>query len=875
MKGRPRLRVAPCKYCNKEFKRQEHLERHIRTHTRERPFGCACGRMFSRLDLLNRHRRLSQCAGPVGSTPQETVSRGLEADPPSHLIYQTSPAEPAVISPSFSNSSHGRTPSFSYSSDPGATYVFDGGAPGSEFANRTLAAQSTVPESNASTLRSNGISTAEYSQKQLMGKFSIRDLDMSGQGQLPNGPLDDRSTAVGNDANMERTIEAEPQAQPDSDFMPLQLFDIDFLANETDMISGYLMDVLPPMDYQQPVMEDAPDSYAGPQTLSAPSDPGSLEMPNLMQPAIAPSQSRASAAHQHQPPPSETSHKRDTIDQSFVIDDIVATNPWTVSATAYDKLTAEVAKHVGVLPEPFTLPSRQTLSRYVASWMRSFHPHLPFIHIPTTRLEHKTPMLILTLAATGSFYGFEHTHGYAMYFIAKSIITQELERRRRTSTLHLLQTFPQYAGLPARSTSSSTQSTVTPQPVTASNRPFDIELLQSLLVLVLTMSWLDGPLAEDALAMSSQLTELTREALKYPTPDIEAGDWRAWAREEERRRTLFSAYFTINILTICFNVPPQITSAEVSLPLPSTEAEFMAPNSSGWLSLRQKSNSRQLDFQQCLLQLLSGKPLAKEDSATEFGNYMLVQGLLIQVYFERQVASAILSPSSSLAPATISLYDNAYGAWQSCWDSTIESALDPNSPHGPLAFNSAAILRLAHIHLAVGLQAQCALRSRDPRIVAQAFEAHQNPIPLRSPHLYQAVFHAICALRIPVRVGIAFVARGRTGHWSVQHAISNFACAILLTHWLENLFHLVSSDGLDSLRHEEKRLLSIVERLIEETHLEDTLGSKDDYPRRIRRLAIAAVRLWAETCKGIQVFEIVHIVGETLSLAAESLESRC
>lgn len=33
MKGRPRFRVALCKYCNKEFKRQEHLERHIRTRT--------------------------------------------------------------------------------------------------------------------------------------------------------------------------------------------------------------------------------------------------------------------------------------------------------------------------------------------------------------------------------------------------------------------------------------------------------------------------------------------------------------------------------------------------------------------------------------------------------------------------------------------------------------------------------------------------------------------------------------------------------------------------------------------------------------------------------------------------------------------------
>ncbi|KAL7907377.1 hypothetical protein GGI35DRAFT_456193 [Trichoderma velutinum] len=841
MRGRPRFRVAPCKYCNKEFKRQEHLERHIRTHTRERPFGCACGRTFSRPDLLNRHRRLSQCSNPTTSIPQDSAGTGQEAVSPSKNIYQTSPTGDTVISPS--DSSHGRTPL-----NP-------------DYVTQTSATQNVII---GPTTGMNNNAPAEYSQKQLMGKFSIRDLDMSTQDQQPSHPPRDSDVAARSDINMDSTLETG------SDFTQLQLFDIDFVANETDMISGYLMDIFPPMDYQQPMIDDVSDSYSGSQSLPTGLDSNNLEISTLMQNAIPPSQSRTSVV---QLAPNQTNQTQDSIGRSLdAIDDIVATNPWTVSAAAYEKLTAEVEKHISVLPEPFTLPSRQTLSRYVASWMRSFHPHLPFIHIPTTCLEDKTPMLVLTLAATGSFYGFEHTHGYAMYFIAKSIITHELEIRRRASTLHLLRTFPRYAGLPAGSPDATTQTWATPPPATSDS--VDIELLQSLLVLVLTMAWLDGPLAQDALAMSSQLTELTREALIYPVPEIGTDNWRVWSQEEEWRRTLFSAYFVINILTICFNVPPQITSSEVRIPLPSSEAEFKAATSNAWLSLRQKSNSRQPDFQVCLQQLLSGKPLAKEDSATEFGNYMLVQSLLIQVYFERQVASAVLNSSTSLSLETISLYENAYSAWQACWDSAIESALDPSSPHGPLAFNSTAMLRLAHVHLAVGLQSHCALRSRDPRIVAQAFEPHQNPIPLRSPHLDQAVFHAICALRIPVRVGIAFVARGRTGHWSVQHAISNFACALLLTHWLENLFHLVSSDGIEVLRYEEKRLLSIVERLIEETHLEGSLGSKNDYPRRIRRLAIAAVRLWAETCRGIQVFEIVHVVGETLSLVAESLENR-
>lgn len=46
-----------CEYCDRRFKRQEHLKRHIRSlHMCEKPFGChICGKKFSRSDNLNQH----------------------------------------------------------------------------------------------------------------------------------------------------------------------------------------------------------------------------------------------------------------------------------------------------------------------------------------------------------------------------------------------------------------------------------------------------------------------------------------------------------------------------------------------------------------------------------------------------------------------------------------------------------------------------------------------------------------------------------------------------------------------------------------------------------------------------------------------------
>ncbi|KAI7925577.1 hypothetical protein M0657_004150 [Pyricularia oryzae] len=44
-------KTLPCKYCSKRFRRVEHVQRHERTHTKEKPFSCTwdrCGKTFGR-----------------------------------------------------------------------------------------------------------------------------------------------------------------------------------------------------------------------------------------------------------------------------------------------------------------------------------------------------------------------------------------------------------------------------------------------------------------------------------------------------------------------------------------------------------------------------------------------------------------------------------------------------------------------------------------------------------------------------------------------------------------------------------------------------------------------------------------------------------
>ncbi|KAL7276876.1 Transcription factor mst12 [Rhizina undulata] len=60
---------CPIPSCGRLFKRLEHLKRHVRTHTQERPYICNhCNKAFSRSDNLAQHRRTHERDGTSGPT---------------------------------------------------------------------------------------------------------------------------------------------------------------------------------------------------------------------------------------------------------------------------------------------------------------------------------------------------------------------------------------------------------------------------------------------------------------------------------------------------------------------------------------------------------------------------------------------------------------------------------------------------------------------------------------------------------------------------------------------------------------------------------------------------------------------------------------
>jgi transcription factor STE12 len=66
---------CPIPSCGRLFKRLEHLKRHVRTHTQERPYICNyCNKAFSRSDNLAQHRRTHDRDGTSGNAENYNYS---------------------------------------------------------------------------------------------------------------------------------------------------------------------------------------------------------------------------------------------------------------------------------------------------------------------------------------------------------------------------------------------------------------------------------------------------------------------------------------------------------------------------------------------------------------------------------------------------------------------------------------------------------------------------------------------------------------------------------------------------------------------------------------------------------------------------------
>jgi hypothetical protein len=534
-----------------------------------------------------------------------------------------------------------------------------------------------------------------------------------------------------------------------------------------------------------------------------------------------------------------------------------------------------MADFADVIPD-FQLPTGLSLSRYIRGYVDGFHEHLPFLHIQSMSASTSSIELLLAMAAVGAQYCFESEKGVSLFHAARAIANERIRIRDAGLTISSRQNnHPESASIsPCHSTGIGLPSA---DDSAAGNPTCDlIQTAQALLILMAMATWSKhGELLREALAIQSVLASIIREdGLRMPpSSDLDTASWEAMMRQESVVRTKYIVFCFFNLHCILYDIPPLILSSELLMKLPCTAAEFRASTAAAWEEARRRAEEPS-SFQGAIRWLFSSSSPGQETTPrhSSLANYVLIHGIIQHIFFVRQTARCRTDlPDSDLTQEDRASLERALHNWQMSWELSPESCLDPNSAQGPVAFNSTALLRLAHVRLALDTGPERALGTRDPIQIANALRS--APPIQRCPKLTRALLHSAHALSIPIKIGIRLVARTQTFIWSIQHSLSSLECALLLSKWLAAISAAQWPGTEAQLTADERRILGLVKTMLDETDFAVPEEVSLDMATAARRLNIGMLRVWATVFRGSQTWRIVDVIGSSLDLYADMLEA--
>ncbi|KAI5918418.1 fungal-specific transcription factor domain-containing protein [Camillea tinctor] len=401
------------------------------------------------------------------------------------------------------------------------------------------------------------------------------------------------------------------------------------------------------------------------------------------------------------------------------------------------------------------LPSTHDLQRYVGSYLRYCHPHLPFLHIPTLSFDAPpgpsngrsntvggSGCLILSMAAIGALYEMDRSQSLELFDMAKKMIQLYLEERRKADMRKA----------DFRRTPSSDHGSQGPESFVHT----PLWLVQAMLLNVVYGHNCGDKTANDiASTHSAALVSLAQAAgllkpVKIDSPDVreiqlndaegnwnggikaeseEQAEWIRWKTIEERKRTVYVIFILSSLLVAAYNHTPALTNSELLLELPCDE-EFFAAESAAAFHLKggvRAAGHNRMTFHEALGELLRTN---EKQQKLAFGSGHQPFGSAVNLH---DMPKGELKPSTLGCLILINALHNyiwetrqrhhnkiwtneetekmhrhiepALKAWQSAWASNPHHSLERPNPFGmgPLSADAIPLLDLAYIRLFVNM----------------------------------------------------------------------------------------------------------------------------------------------------------------------------
>ncbi|KAJ5223632.1 hypothetical protein N7468_008174 [Penicillium chermesinum] len=747
------------------------------SYTKEKPFICFCGAAFTRRDLLKRHNRIAHQEGSPDSQPRSAPKSDIPA----------SQRAPAPLRQRYDATSR----------------------PGGSIPGLPPIQQWPVPQPEH----------AAYMQQAQPGPILTA---------APTNPTADGHPGMHDPAMLQAAQLLIPgDFQAPAPYLPEDLNHFQEFTHFLDSI-GLPAEWLPnegePIQIQEIGLEDVQKDVQPPQEQPRPRrnqrDEARGDSPfRSWLPSVPRGDQSLTSVSDSEPP------------------QITQSSKYNVSEEQRFRLAASLEEFRDVIPD-FTLPSRHTLTRYLKSYFEGFHPHIPFIHIPTFRFNECSPELALAIMTIGAQYRFEHNNAEKIFNVSKTILYERMSRAQIAAQ-----------GSYAVSLGGAGYSENQVSTMGASSEPRQIEVIRCLLVLMSYATWERAGLVQEAFQLQGHLVQMLRDVgLMEPQPDPNnpPTDWYEWAYQESIRRTKLISFCFIHIHSVAYNAYPSLRSSEIHMRLPCSTKEWTAKNAAEWEVAQRERGPQQLFFQDALTLLLqkSRSAVPLDPLPAPLGNYMLLHGLLQRIH----IVSELSLPN---------------GNHSTIWQQTPESSLDPNNANGPIPFTSSALLGLAYVRLSLNLGPYRRLETRDPATIASAL--CRSPKPERSYRLIPALIYAAHALSIPVRLGIDHIARSQAFFWSVRHSLASLECAVLLSKWL---FTLAEAAPDQALSDNESRILRWTQCIVEEAYSSIDLEDESEAPQNLEpaALGMAVLRLWARLFRRNTQWPFINTLGESLEL---------